>query len=260
MTWPNFGWSGSGSGSGGGMVVHGTSYHDSTVPSMETLKKYAKLTDIPNVKMVPPQGLFETQEEKPLSEIFMKIAERLAALNIKPNLLYNSTGMVSMSGWLTKDKVTNYRDDYILDDYSYFVITGDNLQTGFICKSVPVEPHKTYTFSGEFFTHGKSITVVLNYQNRGQLNTTEGFTTKTVFTGLCEGDWTLKSYTFTCPSDTLGVCIGIYQAANDETTEVFIRHLKIEEGSEATKWIPSMTDPYQNIVAYSGFNASSFKK
>lgn len=269
MAWNNFGWAGSGgsSGGGGGITIHGSSMHDSTVPSTNTLQQYIKKSELSNVAITPPEGLYPEDTPKPLTDIMHDLYVYTKSFDINPNLLYNSTGMMNMSGWIVDSRVTNYRDDYILDDYSFFVISGNNTDLGFICKSCPVLPNTIYTFSGEFISHGQSIKVSVGYQTQDQLNTDRSTTQQILLEKsypssvqkeqISENDWHYDTAQFTTPAYCKGIYLRIDNIASKDQ-EAYIRRLKIEQGTVATQWVPSLTDPYQNNVVIEGFNALDF--
>lgn len=189
------------------------------------------------------------------------LLERVETVVTNPNLLYNSTGMMNLNGYVSTVNTINYRDRYISDKDSFFYITGPNGPTGFVSQSVPVSGGKTYTFSGYFFTHGNSIDINVGYQTENELNTVNSIE---VF-NLCkdqlfEGDWTFFEKTFTITDNNAinGMYLQIVQNGTNTTAECFIKKMKIEEGEKSTSWIAEITDPYQNQISISGMNAASF--
>lgn len=39
-----------------------------------------------------------------------------------------------------------------------------------------------------------------------------------------------------------------------------LKRLKVEKGNVATKWVPSLTDPYQANVVFTGYDAAALLK
>ncbi len=244
--WPFFGWAGmcdSSGGSGGGVT-------------QDQLNAYVKKTELLSTTVTPPEGLFESNQKQPISKVLDTLTQRTEEnKQPNPNLLYNSTGMMNMSGWVQDARVINYRDNYILDDYSYFVITGNNSDVGFISKSCPVEPNKTYMFSGEIFTHGSSCRISIGLQVEAQLNTFEGNELMLIEKQFAN-DWTYFEKSFNTTNNIVGVYVRIDYFAKTDTEQCFVRKLKLEYGDKATPWVPSLTDPYVNNVSIVSFNAS----
>ena len=189
------------------------------------------------------------------------ILERVIEVAVNPNLLYNSTGMMNLNGYVSTVNTINYRDRYISDKDSFFYITGPNGPTGFVSQSVPVSGGKTYTFSGYFFTHGNPITINVGYQTENELNTINSIEVVNICNDqLFEGDWTFFEKTFTITDNNAinGMYLQIVQNGTNTTAECFIKKMKIEEGEKSTSWIAEITDPYQNQVAIGGLSAASF--
>lgn len=176
---------------------------------------------------------------------------------INPNLLYNSTGMMNMIGWITHPKVINFRDEFIIDDFSYFLATGNSAEAdAMFSASVPLTPGKQYTFSGEF-SGPAVIKVTMLYQDVNHVNLLTEFVDTLV---LCEEVFTdlsvRKNVTFTPPAGTHSGSLKIEFLATDEAQTAIYKRLKIEEGAVATAWIPCLTDPYQNNIVIQGLTAA----
>lgn len=172
------------------------------------------------------------------------------------NLLYNSTGIVNLTGWFSTDKVSIFRDDYVLDDNCYFIITGNNSPDGFISMSIEVTPGETYTFSGNFIARQAPLTIVFGYQDKDHLNSTEVTLNDTVLTDTYQ-DWTQVSFSSVAPDNAQSAYVCFIFEATNEDMQAGLKRLKVEKGSVATKWIPSLTDPYQANVIFTGYDAAA---
>ena len=167
------------------------------------------------------------------------------------NLLYNSTGIVNLTGWFSTDKVSIFRDDYVLDDNCYFIITGNNAPDGFISMSIEVTPGETYTFSGSLIAQQAPLTVVFGYQDKDHLNSTESTLSDTILTDTYQ-DWTQVSFSSVAPDNAQSAYVCFIFEAADENMKAGLKRLKVEKGKVATKGVPSLTDPYQANVVFTG--------
>lgn len=175
------------------------------------------------------------------------------------NLLYNSTGIVNLAGWFSTDKVSIFRDDYVLDDNCYFIITGNNAPDGFISMSVEVTPGETYTFSGNVIAQQSPLTVIFGYQDENNLNSTDCTLNNKILTDVYQ-DWTKVSISSVAPENAKSAYVCFIFEATDEDKRAGLKRLKIEKGNIATKWIPSLTDPYQANVVFTGYDAAALLK
>ena len=191
------------------------------------------------------------------------ILEKVETVVTNPNLLYNSTGIMNLNGYVSTVNTVNYRDRYISDKDSFFYITGPNGPVGFVSQSVPVSGGMTYTFSGYFYTHGNPIDINVGYQTENELNTVNGIEVVNLGKDLLfEDGWTFFEKTFTVSDNSAinGLYLQIVQNGTNTTAECYIKKMKIEEGEKSTSWVAEITDPYQNQIAISGMNAASFLK
>lgn len=189
------------------------------------------------------------------------ILEKVETVVVNPNLLYNSTGIMNLNGYVSTVNTINFRDRYISDKDSFFYITGPNGPTGFVSQSVPVSGGMTYTFSGYFYTHGNSIDINVGYQTENELNTVNGIEVVNLGKDLLfEDGWTFFEKTFTISDNDAinGLYLQIVQGGENTTAECYIKKMKIEEGEVSTSWVAEITDPYQNQISISGMNAASF--
>jgi len=189
------------------------------------------------------------------------ILEKVETVVINPNLLYNSTGIMNLNGYVSTTNTINYRDRYISDKDSFFYITGPNGPTGFVSQSVPVSGGMTYTFSGYFYTHGNPIDINVGYQTENELNTVNSIEVVNLGKDLLfEDGWTFfeKTFTISDNSNINGLYLQIVQGGENTTAECYIKKMKIEEGEKSTSWVAEITDPYQNQISITGMNASSF--
>jgi hypothetical protein len=175
------------------------------------------------------------------------------------NLLYNSTGIVNLTGWFSTDKVSIFRDDYVLDDNCYFIITGNNAPDGFISMSIEVTPGETYTFSGSLIAQQAPLTVIFGYQDKNNLNSTESTLNDTILTDTYQ-DWTQVSFSSVAPDNAQSAYVCFIFEATDENMQAGLKRLKVEKGNVATKWVPSLTDPYQANVVFTGYDAAALLK
>ena len=175
------------------------------------------------------------------------------------NLLYNSTGIVNLTGWFSTDKVSIFRDDYVLDDNCYFIITGNNAPDGFISMSIEVTPGETYTFSGSLIAQQAPLTVVFGYQDKDHLNSTESTLSDTILTDTYQ-DCTQVSFSSVAPDNAQSAYVCFIFEAADENMKAGLKRLKVEKGNVATKWVPSLTDPYQANVVFTGYDAAALLK
>ena len=175
------------------------------------------------------------------------------------NLLYNSTGIVNLTGWFSTDKVSIFRDDYVLDDNCYFIITGNNAPDGFISMSIEVTPGETYTFSGNLIAQQAPLTVIFGYQDKDHLNSTEATLSDTILTDTYQ-DWTQVSFSSIAPDNAQSAYVCFIFEATDENMRAGLKRLKVEKGNVATKWVPSLTDPYQANVVFTGYDAAALLK
>lgn len=174
-----------------------------------------------------------------------------------PNLLYNSTGMMNMGGWISHPKVINFRDEFIIDDYSYFLVTGNTENTNaMISASLPIKEGVTYTFSGEFESTD-SIRVSILFQDSSNVNNPEeNIAAVELFSESFVANGARRVASFSAPSGAYCCCVKLEHLATQETNTAKYIRLKIEEGSVATDWVPCMSDPYQNNVLLVGMTAS----
>lgn len=175
---------------------------------------------------------------------------------INPNLLYNSTGMMNMNGWIIHPKVINFRDEFIIDDFSYFLATGNSADgNAMISASTPLIPGQTYTFSGQFV--GGPIRVSMLFQDQANVNLIDYFVGTTVlFEETFLPGSPRRAASFVPPAGTYAGSLKIeFLAATESDTAKYMR-MKIEEGNKATEWIPCLTDPYQNNIVISGVTAA----
>lgn len=174
---------------------------------------------------------------------------------INPNLLYNSTGMMNLGGWIVHPKVINYRDEFIIDDFSYFLVTGDTEDTPMVSASLPLEAGVEYTFSGEFVSDFP-IRVKMLYQDQAGVNDLDQIlSTVELFTEVFPSGSERRVASFTVPEGVYCGCLSIEHLADNETVTAIYKRMKIEKGSVATEWIPCLTDPYQNTIYAEGMNA-----
>jgi hypothetical protein len=178
---------------------------------------------------------------------------------INPNLLYNSTGMMNLGGWINTDKVINFRDDFIIDDFSYFLMTGSTEGAGFSSYSLPLEPSTEYVFSGTFLAQN-TLRMTMFFQKQEQLN---DHTAKSGLAVLFEqlfAEELRVQKTFMTPADIVGGFLCIEHITSDTLAVAKLTRMKIEKGSTATEWIPCLTDPYQNTVSLGGMSAADIMR
>lgn len=204
-----------------------------------------------------------TQQEQKLQEQKIQltaISETITTdVLTNDNLLYNSTGIVNLTGWFSTDKVSIFRDDYVLDDNCYFIITGNNAPDGFISMSIEVTPGETYTFSGSLIAQQAPLTVIFGYQDKNNLNSTESTLNDTILTDMYQ-DWTQVSFSSVAPDNAQSAYVCFIFEATDENMQAGLKRLKVEKGNVATKWVPSLTDPYQANVVFTGYDAAALLK
>ena len=204
-----------------------------------------------------------TQQEQKLQEQKIQltaISETITTdVLTNDNLLYNSTGIVNLTGWFSTDKVSIFRDDYVLDDNCYFIITGNNAPDGFISMSIEVTPGETYTFSGSLIAQQAPLTVIFGYQDKNNLNSTESTLNDTILTDTYL-DWTQVSFSSVAPDNAQSAYVCFIFEATDENMQAGLKRLKVEKGNVATKWVPSLTDPYQANVVFTGYDAAALLK
>lgn len=204
-----------------------------------------------------------TQQEQKLQEQKIQltaISETIITdVLTNDNLLYNSTGIVNLTGWFSTDKVSIFRDDYVLDDNCYFIITGNNAPDGFISMSIEVTPGEIYTFSGNVIAQEAPLTVIFGYQDKDHLNSTEVTLNDTILTDVYQ-DWTQISFSSVAPDNAQSAYVCFIFEATDENMQAGLKRLKVEKGNVATKWVPSLTDPYQANVVFTGYDAAALLK
>jgi hypothetical protein len=173
---------------------------------------------------------------------------------INPNLIYNSTGMMNTHGWEHTPRTINFRDNFMIDDFSYFVTKGNDEGTGMTCISIPVQSGGIYTFSG-YFDSVSNIRITVLYQKDEHLNTLEAHSREIIYDAPSTLDMRVIRQLH-IPEGISGAAFCIEHLAASEEEEAIIKRLKLEEGDVATKWIPCMTDPYLNQIRLSSVNAS----
>lgn len=239
MSWISDGWIAEGS-SGGG-----------SGSSEVTKQEFDKVK-----KQVVQQEQKLQEQETQLATISDTLTTDILA---NDNLLYNSTGIVNLTGWFSTDKVSIFRDDYVLDDNCYFIITGNNAPDGFISMSIEVTPGETYTFSGSLIAQQAPLTVIFGYQDKDHLNSTEATLSDTILTDTYQ-DWTQVSFSSVAPDNAQSAYVCFIFEAADENMRAGLKRLKVEKGNVATKWVPALTDPYQANVVFTGYDAAALLK
>lgn len=239
MSWISDGWIAEGS-SGGG-----------SGSSEVTKQEFDKVK-----KQVVQQEQKLQEQETQLATISDTLTTDILA---NDNLLYNSTGIVNLTGWFSTDKVSIFRDDYVLDDNCYFIITGNNAPDGFISMSIEVTPGETYTFSGSLIAQQAPLTVIFGYQDKDHLNSTEATLNDTILTDTYQ-NWTQISFSSVAPDNAQSAYVCFIFEATDENMKAGLKRLKVEKGNAATKWVPALTDPYQANVVFTGYDAAALLK
>ena len=246
MSWINDSWISEGSSSGGS--------GSSEVTKQEFDKVKKQVTQQEQKITIQEQKLQE--QETQLTTISEIITTDVLT---NDNLLYNSTGIVNLTGWFSTDKVSIFTDDYVLDDNCYFIITGNNAPDGFISMSIEVTPGETYTFSGNVIAQEAPLTVIFGYQDKDHLNSTEVTLNDTILTDVYQ-DWTQVSFSSVAPDNAQSAYVCFIFEATDENMQAGLKRLKVEKGNVATKWVPSLTDPYQANVVFTGYDAAALLK
>lgn len=173
-----------------------------------------------------------------------------------PNLLFNSTGMLNMNGWIKYDHVIAFRDDFIIDDFAYFLCTGNDSPDGFVSLSIPVTAGSTYCFSG-YFTNNDAVKVSVLFQNGTDLNTENYVSSIVLFNSIFTTE-TREFKTFTIPAGIIGAAIKIEHLCSNNIATAIYKRLKVEQGSTMTDWVPCLSDPYTTYSAISGMTAADF--
>ena len=250
MTWLNTGWLGDnnqgGSSSGGSVTPNDINKLQSQITTLNTeiQDTIESVTDINNNQLELENTINAHIEDKnnPHDVTSEQIGASVIESNINPNLLYNSTGMVGLTGWLGAiSKAEVYRDEFILDDNSYFILKGNNESDGFVSNSFPVTPGKSYTFSGLFKTDkNSSFKIIFGYQDINNLNDITSTLNDNELV-ITENEWTSKFITSIAPENAHSGYIRILTTNGNN----YLKRMKVEEGTVITKWIPSLTDPFE---------------
>ena len=125
--------------------------------------------------------------------------------------------------------------------------------------SIEVTPGETYTFSGSLIAQQAPLTVIFGYQDKNNLNSTESTLNDTILTDTYQ-DWTQVSFSSVAPDNAQSAYVCFIFEATDENMQAGLKRLKVEKGNVATKWVPSLTDPYQANVVFTGYDAAALLK
>jgi hypothetical protein len=179
---------------------------------------------------------------------------------IHPNLLYNSTGMMNLGGWINTTKVINYRDEFIIDDFSYFLLTGNTEGSGFSCQSLPLKEGVVHTFSGTFVSED-ILRISMFFQDQTGVNDfSKTIGSVILFEQNFPNGTARVEASFTPPVGTYAGYLCIEYLATDEAHTATLSRMKIEESATATDWVPCLTDPYQNNIVIQPLNAAALLK
>lgn len=149
-----------------------------------------------------------------------------------------------MNGW-DGANVEPFKDNFIIDDMSYLIAKGRTIDSGLISSSIPCKSGVVYTFSATVRAiHPIRISIV--HQNESQLNTRQYIDKQVIYEELPGSD--RIAVQFTCAEGVAGIALCIEHLADNDVDPAHYQHMKVEEGSIATGWIPNSTDPYPRIM------------